>query len=49
MLWFVDNREKIQTMSDNAVSTIKKMTWEQYNQKILDILKYITQNENIVK
>lgn len=44
MLWFVDNREKIQTMSDNAVRTIKKMTWEQYNQKILDILKYLTQN-----
>jgi hypothetical protein len=42
MLWFVDNREKIQTMSDNAVRTIKKMTWEQYNQKILDILKYLT-------
>ena len=36
--------EKIQTMSDNAVRTIKKMTWEQYNQKILDILKYLTQN-----
>ena len=44
MLWFVDNREKIQTMSDNEVRTIKKMTWEQYNQKILDILKYLTQN-----
>lgn len=49
MLWFVDNREKIQTMSDNAVSTIKKMTWEQYNQKILDILKYITQSFNASK
>lgn len=39
--WFIDNKEKIKTMSKNAYDTAKKYTWEKYNNGIIDSIDKI--------
>lgn len=41
MMWFINNRSKIESMGINAKSTVEKYTWENYDNNIKKILEII--------
>ena len=45
MQWFIEHREKIPKMGLNAINTAKKMTWENYYEKVGRAIEEIVTNE----
>ena len=41
MMWFINNRSKIESMGINAKFTVEKYTWENYDNNIKKILEII--------